>query len=497
MLLSLPITARAASVSDFYDISPSDWYYSAVSFVTDNGMFNGTGDNSFSPASTMTRGMFVTVLGRYSGVKLLSYSGDIGVITKSDVNMRSEPTTSGSTILACLKKNTTVEVYNQIDSMDNDGLIWYYVKYDGIMGYIRSDLMEAVINGFSDVADDAYYKPYVMWAVQSYVASATGSDTFSPDRDITREEICSMLYNFAALKNFQLKPVTDARSFSDSAKISSEYREAVSALQQVGVINGYDDGSFKPAGSATRAEVSAMLMRFVDAISYHPVKEPSLDSNGNYIFGTEVPQSAAVADDYFSDACFIGHSLIVGMRDYSGITNADFFAVNGASTQTILKYEGFPLRNPVTNSDGDSTSKGTLAQALDERDYGKVYIMLGVNEIGSAAYHRTTFRNNMSTLIDLVRKSQPNAKLYLISVTPVSKELSESHEDINRDNIIAYNNVIKQLCADKRAFYLNVFDLMADSNGYLPDDACMNDGLHILGTQYKLLKNYISTHTMQ
>ncbi|MEG1165286.1 MAG: hypothetical protein RSD68_02660, partial [Oscillospiraceae bacterium] len=73
---------------------------------------------------------------------------------------------------------------------------------------------------------------------------------------------------------------------------------------------------------------------------------------------------------------------------------------------------------------------------------------------------------------------------------------SEERTDINRDNILAFNNVIKQLCRDKKTYYLNVFDLLADSNGYLPEDACLSDGIHILSPQYAQIKSYIFSHTV-
>ena len=497
MLLSFPIASSAASVSDFNDVSQNDWFYSSVDFVTQNGMFNGTAANTFSPASTMTRGMFVTVLGRYGGVKVPENNANYGVVTHTDVRMRSLPTTEGSVILETLPINTNVEVYQLIDDTSANGYTWYYVKYNGVLGYIRSDLMAAVLNSFTDVSDSAYYKPYVMWACSSFVASPTGENTFSPDRDITREEICSMLYNFAYIQNYQLKPTVSFKSFHDSGSVSSEYADAVLALQQTGVINGYDDGSFRPGGSATRAEVSTMLMRFVDALGYHPSTEASTDASGNYIFGTAVPVAPAVGLDYFSDACFIGHSLIVGTKNYSGIDNADYFAFNGASTTSLLNRLDFPLSSTHIDENGNSVAdKGSLGQALSEKSYGKVYIMLGVNEIGSGSYHQQNFYNNISTMINLVRKSQPNAKVYLISLTPVSKEQSESSKSINRDNIIAFNDVLKRLCADKQTYYLNIFDLFADGGGFLPEASNMGDGIHISGSSYTQLKDYLSTHTI-
>ena len=78
----------------------------------------------------------------------------------------------------------------------------------------------------------------------------------------------------------------------------------------------------------------------------------------------------------------------------------------------------------------------------------------------------------------------------------MSKGCSESNKSVNRDNIIAFNDVLKQLCRDRQTYYLNAFDLLADTNGYLPDASCMSDGIHILGPQYQQLKDYLSTHVI-
>jgi len=489
-----PVNSVAAVVTDFSDVRTTDWFYNYVSLVTQNGMFNGTSASSFSPENSMTRGMFVTVLGRYGDAPSVSEGCRLGIVKKSDVNMRSAPSSVNTSVLAVLQNGTQLEVISTAPDLKDPAYTWCYVKYKGMLGYIRSDLLEISESGFADVSPTAYYSSYVQWAFSSGIASATGSGTFSPERDISREEICSMLYNYADFKNYQLKPSLSPVTFSDSSGISSTYASAVSTMQQIGVVNGYEDRSFKPKGNATRAEVSAMLMRFLSAISYKPVAESSYDAAGNYLFGTEVPQKTAVSADYFSNACFIGHSLVNGMHNYFGLSNTDFYAVNGASAKYLLAYDGFELNATHTDENGSTVhDTGTLSAALSEHSYAKVYIMLGVNEIGSSSQ---SFYSNMSSLIDLVRKSQPSATIYLISLSPVSQKCSESRESVNRDNILVFNNVIKQLCKDKKTYYLNVFDLLCNSNGFLPENAGLSDGIHILPSEYAKIKTHLLSHTV-
>lgn len=497
ILFVCPISSSAAVVSDFSDVHAADWFYNSVSFVTQNGMFNGTSTSTFSPDGTMTRGMFVTVLGRYGGAPSVSDGTTLGTVTKSDVNLRSAPSATGTAVLAVLQSGTQVEVLTTIVDQNDSTYTWYYVKYKGTLGYIRSDLMELTQSSFTDVPSTEYYSSYVQWAFSSGIASATGDGTFSPERDITREEICSMLVNYAAFKNYLLTPSVSAVTFKDSSSISSGKASAVSIMQQVGVVNGYEDGTFRPSGSATRAEVSKMLMCFINAISYKPITEASYDSAGNYIFGTEVPAKTAVGTDYFSNACFIGHSLVNGMKTSFGLSNTDFFAKNSATAKYFLGLSDFTLSTTHTDANGNTVNDtGTLEQALGSKTYSKVYIMLGINEIGSTEASRQSFYTTMSNIITLVRKTQPNAIVYIFSLTPVSQSCSESSGSFNRDNILAFNTVIKQLCKDKKTYYLNVFDLLCNSNGFLPASAGMSDGIHLLSSEYAKIKTYLLTHTV-
>jgi lysophospholipase L1-like esterase len=484
-MVALLQSASAAVISDFSDVSTGSWFYESVKFVTENGMFNGTSISTFSPGQTMTRGMFVTVLGRYGGAPSSLSEGNTGTISKDSVNVRNAPSTTGTTIIATLNKGTSLQVTATVADSSGGDYQWYEVTYNGSTAYVRSDMMTISKAGsFSDVSESMYYAPYICWACENGIASASGG-YFYPDRPITREDICLMLKNYAALKHLKLDPTdTSAAAFTDIASASSANREAVTLMQQLGVVNGYGDGTFCPMGSATRAEVSTMLMRFIAAVTYIPVVESPYDQSGNYIFGRELPETSAVQSSYFDDACFIGHSIVVGMSSYFGLSNADFYAVNGASCKYLLNsYEGFTL------ADGSS---GTLSQALSENSYGKIYIMLGTNELGSSA---PTFKTNLAAVVSLVRQYQPSAKIFLYSVTPVTQACSESSASFNRDNIVAFNNAIKSLCAEQKCYFLNVFDRLIDSDGYLPEENALSDGIHLVGSQYAIMKNYTLIHT--
>ena len=86
LLFSIVSTASAASVNGFTDVSDTAWYADAVEYVTDNKLFQGKTETTFGPGDPMTRGMFVTVLGRYAEVDTERWIE--GEIIRTDVNVR-------------------------------------------------------------------------------------------------------------------------------------------------------------------------------------------------------------------------------------------------------------------------------------------------------------------------------------------------------------------------------------------------------------------------
>lgn len=121
---------------------------------------------------------------------------------------------------------------------------------------------EAGQAGFSDVAGTAYYAQPVAWAVEKGLVTGYGDGSFRPNEQITREQLAAILYRYAGLKGFDTAKGEKDAGFQDGAVIQRYAREAVEWAASIGLVNGYRDGSFRPGGTATRAEVAAMLMRF-------------------------------------------------------------------------------------------------------------------------------------------------------------------------------------------------------------------------------------------
>ena len=472
-LLSLCILAApclaAASAADFSDVKPGDWYYGAVDFAASNALFSGTSATAFSPDSPMTRGMFVTVIGKYSGAAGYAV-GSAGI--KEAINLRAGPGTNYA-VVTTLRAGDTAAVY----SLENG---WYSAAASGASGYIRADLISVSCGPFRDVAAGDYYARYVNWAYAGGIVSGTSETTFEPERNVSREELCAILYKLAQKRGLALPESVPQTAFSDEASISPAFVAAVYAMQRAGVAAGRDDGTFAPLASASRAETAAMLEKFIQGTGARPAA--AVD------FSVPLPESAAVSDAYFSGACFIGHSIVQGMQTTFGLSDADFYAVNGSSAAGMLTYDKFTLPNG---------GAGKLETALSQKTYGKVYVMLGVNELSSSDYKRNNFASAMGSILSLVREKQPGAKIYVISLTPVTKTQSDSGSSINLSNIRVYDGMLQSLCRERSAGYVDFFTLFADADGYMPPEGAAPDGIHPVVGQYAVMKQYLKTHTYQ
>ena len=116
---------------------------------------------------------------------------------------------------------------------------------------------------FDDVPSDAYYAKAVAWASENGLTSGVTDKSFAPELNITREQIAVFLYRYAQYKSMDVSAKGDIASFDDADSISSWAQQAMEWAVGSGIING-SDGKLMAGNNATRAEVAAMLMRFIE-----------------------------------------------------------------------------------------------------------------------------------------------------------------------------------------------------------------------------------------
>jgi len=119
-----------------------------------------------------------------------------------------------------------------------------------------------VTTSFKDVPAKKWYTAAVKWASDNKIVNGLGDGKFGPEQNVTREQMCVMLVNFAKFTNITLKSVEAKANFADDAKISSWAKAAVYACQQADIVNGKGENKFDPAGTGTRAEASVIFTKF-------------------------------------------------------------------------------------------------------------------------------------------------------------------------------------------------------------------------------------------
>ena len=121
-------------------------------------------------------------------------------------------------------------------------------------------------HAFTDVDYDADCGAYIDWTSENSIITGIGGGLFKPDREITRQEMAAILCRFAKFLNvFPSGSEKTQPNYSDAADISSWATEAAMYCRQTGIITGRSGGNFVPQGTATRAEVTAILQRFIES----------------------------------------------------------------------------------------------------------------------------------------------------------------------------------------------------------------------------------------
>lgn len=192
------------------------------------------------------------------------------------------------------------------------------------------------------------------------------------------------------------------------------------------------------------------------------------------------PVFATVDDAYFADAVFIGDSRMQGVYEYAGMEEADFLA---KVSMTI-----YNMMNTKVTTNGHNE---TVREALTECKYGKIYIMVGINEIGTA--DTEYFIRNYQAVLDEIRTLQPDALIVIQGIMHVTGDLDRKDPYFNNSNINERNDALKELANGNDIFYIDVNEVYDDENGNLRQEVTA-DNVHLLGNCYELWRTFFLEH---
>ena len=198
-----------------------------------------------------------------------------------------------------------------------------------------------------------------------------------------------------------------------------------------------------------------------------------------------LPETEAVEDTYFDGAVFLGDSRTEGLSLYSGLKTGYFYTAVGATVESVFSKKNFET---------EGGEKVPLLDAVAEQDCDKIYIMLGINELGWSKVK--TFHDQYAKLVDRVRTDHPEAKIVLQSIPPVSAKQEAKKTYVNNARIAEYNGVIQALAEEKECYFLDVAACLTGGDGLLPKDLNF-DGIHLNPAGCKVWLNYLRTHSLE
>ncbi|MEE3494679.1 MAG: GDSL-type esterase/lipase family protein [Butyrivibrio sp.] len=220
------------------------------------------------------------------------------------------------------------------------------------------------------------------------------------------------------------------------------------------------------------------------------------DVSGNDVSANDVPEEeeeaekyelVEVTDDYFTDALFIGDSRTVGLSEYcEGLDDkAKFYAKVSLSIHKVLE-EDF-----LKDEEGN---KMTVDEALqNDEPYGKIYIMLGLNEIGTGTTE--TFVAKYAEVVARIRELQPDAIIYIQGIMHVTQNKSDNDKIFNNPTINERNEALSHLANNVDIFYIDMNEAVDDENGNLLEELSTDD-IHLKASAYERWHQYLLHHAI-
>ncbi len=214
-----------------------------------------------------------------------------------------------------------------------------------------------------------------------------------------------------------------------------------------------------------------------------PVDKPDVPT---YDFTRPAPESKEVELDYFDDAAFVGDSRTDGFLIYSGIGRGKNLTSNGLSIFKLGEKKALRIGG----------EKLTLLEALALDQYGKVYLSLGINELGYDNDER--FYDSYCEAIDQIRAIQPDAVIYIQGLIPVNEAAvmaSSGRAYLTNEHLRVYNELMLRAAEEKNVVFLDLYSAFVNEDGELPAGAS-RDGVHLTREYCRRWLDFLRTHTV-
>ena len=247
------------------------------------------------------------------------------------------------------------------------------------------------------------------------------------------------------------------------------------------IINGEDGTSSEPPFTAVTSEPPETEAPATDSdVSSAPESTASVEESSGTASDTSTDNQPTIDFDkeYFSSSLFIGDSISTGLSLYGFLDQDNVFAQQGLAPSTALDAE----IDGVTLSDKIAAFKPK-----------KIFVMLGTNSVGYA--DNETLAASMNELVEKI-SGLTKAKIYVISIPPITPEAEQSDEnELSKKDIDDYNAKLKTAVSSSGASFIDLNSVLSNSDGYFDADYAEMDGIHFMGTTYEVMLSYLQKHS--
>lgn len=247
------------------------------------------------------------------------------------------------------------------------------------------------------------------------------------------------------------------------------------------IINGEDGTSSEPPFTAVTSEPPETEAPATDSdISSAPESTASVEESSGTASDTSTDNQPTIDFDkeYFSSSLFIGDSISTGLSLYGFLDQDNVFAQQGLAPSTALDAE----------IDGV-----TLSAKIAAFKPKKIFVMLGTNSVGYA--DNETLAASMNELVEKI-SGLTKAKIYVISIPPITPEAEQSDEnELTKKDIDDYNEKLKTAVSGSGASFIDLNSVLSNSDGYFDADYAEMDGIHFMGTTYEVMLSYLQKHS--
>ena len=247
------------------------------------------------------------------------------------------------------------------------------------------------------------------------------------------------------------------------------------------IINGEDGTSSDPPFTAVTSEPPETEAPATESdASSAPESTASATESADSSSDTSADTQPTIDFDkeYFSSSLFIGDSISTGLSLYGFLDQDNVFAQQGLAPSTALDAE----------IDG-----ATLSDKIASFKPKKIFIMLGTNSVGYA--DNETLATSMNELVEKIA-GLTTAKIYVISIPPVTLEAEQSDENaLTKKDIDDYNEKLKTAVSGSGAAFIDLNSVLSNSDGYFDADYAEMDGIHFMGTTYEVMLSYLQKHS--